>query len=234
MSPSTARTGPRKVRLDRSLIVEAGLKVAAESRSCTFSAKELGERLGVDPTAIYRHFRNKGHLMEALLDELHVRMVKAVSAVETDWKNRIRNLAIATLREYTLHPSVAAEAVVVTTHGPGELAEVELLLSALDEAGLQGNDVVEHYALISSYILSTASGIARSRIDYLQQHAGEVSNVLEIDTPWLDGPLLADPRTHPHIARYITQLAELRDEEIYLAGVDTLLNAAEQAGQNRS
>lgn len=226
MPVMTARTGPRRVRLDKARIVMAGLEVAAESRSNSFSAKDLGEKLGVDPTAIYRHFRNKGHLMEALLDELHSRSLAAVTAEKADWKGRVRQLAAATLFEYSNHPSIAAEAMLVTTHGPGELAAVELLLEALSNAGLDDENIVQHYALISSYILSNASGIALSRAD----SADEIDSP-DVDMPWLDGPILADPRTHPHIARFTVELAELKDRKIFMAGIDALLDSAERAAQ---
>lgn len=228
MPAITARTGPRKVRLNKARIVQAGLAVASENHSSTFSAKDLGEELGVDPTAIYRHFRNKGHLMEALLDELHARSVRSITAPPEDWRGQIRQLAAATLDEFSSHPSVAGEAMVVTTHGPGELAAVELFLSALTRSGLDGDDVVQHYALISSYVLSTASGIARSRAESFDDPDVDVA-ATDADMPWLDGPILADPRTHPHIAKFTVELAELKDREIYMLGIETLLNAAERA-----
>lgn len=228
MPAITARTGPRKVRLDKARIVRAGLTVASENRSSTFSAKDLGEELGVDPTAIYRHFRNKGHLMEALLDELHARSVRSITAPPEDWRGQIRQLAAATLDEFSSHPSVAGEAMVVTTHGPGELAAVELFLSALTQSGLDGDDVVQYYALVSSYVLSTASGIARSRAESFDDPDVDVADT-DADMPWLDGPILADPRTHPHIAKFTVELAELKDREIYMLGVETLLDAAERA-----
>lgn len=218
------RSGARKVRLDTEMIVSAGLEISAETKSNDFSAKALGIRLGVDPSAIYRHFRSKGHLMEALLDEVHVRTMRNVSADISDWRGRIRQLAEATLVEYCRHPSIAAESMVLTTHGPGELAAIELFLDALSRAGLSPDDVVKHYAMLSSYILSTASGIARARIE-----SGD-SDPTDESSPWLDGPILADPRTHPQIARFSAQLAELEDRETYLAGVETLLDAAERAG----
>ena len=58
-----------RARLDRESIIAAGLELAASGTS-TISVRELGNHLGADPTAIYRHFRNKEQLMEALLDEL--------------------------------------------------------------------------------------------------------------------------------------------------------------------
>lgn len=224
MTPARARSGPRKVRLDVDLIVTAGLEVASENPSATFSAKKLGAKLGVDPSAVYRHFPNKGHLMERLLDELHRRAIASIDATPEDWRGQIRQLAEFTLREYTKYPSIAAESMVVTTHGEGELDAVELLLTALSTAGLTGDAVVHHYALLSSFMLSNASGIARSRAESAEEHAASPDG----DMPWLDGPILADPRTHPNIALYAVQLATLQDSKIYRLGIESLLDSVER------
>ncbi|MBL3700979.1 TetR family transcriptional regulator [Leucobacter luti] len=216
------------MRLDTAVIVSTGLEIAAETRSNEFSAKALGLRLGVDPSAIYRHFRSKGHLMEALLDEVHLRSLARITAAPHEWRLRVQQLADATLIEYCAHPSIAAESMVLTTHGPGELAAIELLLDALEHAGLAPDDVVRHYALLSSYILSTASGIARARIE-----SGDTEGPGE-STAWLDGPILADPRAYPQIARFSAQLAELEDRETYMLGVETLLDSAERAAAERA
>lgn len=224
-SPTRRRGGARKIKLDTELIVSTGLAVAAETRSNDFSAKALGLRLGVDPSAIYRHFRSKSHLMEALLDELHIRAMDSITAPPEDWRGRIRQLALGTLVEYCAHPSIAAESMVLTTHGPGELRAIELILDALDRAGLAPDDVVRHYALFSSYLLSTASGIARARIESGDEQAATEGS------PWLDGPILADPRMYPQIARFTGPLAELDDHETYLLGIETLIRSAERAAE---
>jgi len=218
---TTGRARPgAKARLDPAMIVNAGLEVAAASRSLQLSAKELGIRLGADPTSIYRHFRNKGHLMEALLDELNLRSVSAVDAPEENWQTRLRQMAAATLDEYCRHPSVAAEAMVLTTHGPGEQAAVELMLDAFTRAGLPSHEVVRHYALLASHVLSLASGIARAR--------AALPNSSSTDrTPWLEGPILTNPRTHPRIAEFSTQLASLEDRELFDLGVESVIQSAE-------
>lgn len=221
---SMPRRGTRRVRLDTQKIVAAGLEVAAESASGTFSPKLLGDKLGADPSAVYRHFASKRHLMEALLDAVHLRTLEQVTAPREAWRERIAQLASATLIEYCRHPSIAAEAMTLTTHGPGEFGAVELLLDALHTCGLPDDGVVTHYALISAYMLSMASGIARSRTDLGELRPEEP----EDDGPWLDGPILADPRSYPQTARLTLQLAELRDREIYLQGVNVLLDAAER------
>lgn len=212
------------------MIVDASLEVASETGSSTFSAKALGAKLGVDPSAVYRHFPSKTHLMEVLLDELQVRAVNRVVAGRDEWRARILQLSEATLLEYSQHPSIAGESMVLTTHGPGELASIELILDALSVSGLDSQGIVKHYALLSSYILSMAAGIARSRAEHDMIDTTQGEN----NGPWLDSPILADPRTHPQIARFTLELAELQDHEIYVLGIETLLDSAERDAKDQA
>ena len=220
---TSGRRGAAQVRLHRESIVAAGLELAAASGSATLSVRELGARLGADPTAIYRHFRNKEQLMQALLDELNARSVATVTAPVDDWRARIRQLAAATLDLFSDHPAVAVESVVLTTHGPGELDAIELMLDAFARAGLSGDALVRHYALLAGHVLSTAAGIARSRSERGANEDGT--------SPWFDGPILADPRTHPRIAAFGTQLTELEDRELFMLGVDAIIQSAERAAE---
>lgn len=222
-----ARRGPRRVRLDTVKIVAAGLEVAEESGSAVFSPKLLGDKLGVDPSAVYRHFQSKRHLMEALLDAVQLRTLEAVTEPREAWRERVTQLAEATFAEYCRFPSIAAEAMTLTTHGPGEQGAIELLLDAFTVCGLTDNDTVRYYALTSSYILSMASGIARSRAD-LGEHRPEEP---EEDSSWMEGPILVDPKNYPRTAMLTVQLSELRDREIFMQGVSALLDAAERTAR---
>ncbi|KQM84665.1 TetR family transcriptional regulator [Agromyces sp. Leaf222] len=212
------------MRLDRDSIVAAGLELAADTAATTISVRDLGARLGTDPTAIYRHFRNKEALMQALLDELNARSVAAVTAEPEEWRERLRQLARATLASFTTYPAIAVEATVLTTHGPGELDAVELMLDAFSRAGLDGDELVRHYALMASHVLSTAAGIARGR-------AGRVGD--DDTSPWFDGPILADPRTHPRIAELGVKMALLEDRDLFMLGVEAVIQSAERAAAAR-
>lgn len=209
-----------KTRLDRDTIISAGLELAAEPGVLSISVRELGARLGADPTAIYRHFRNKEHLMQALLDELIVRSVRTVTAEPGAWRERLRQLAATTLDLFARYPAVGVEAMVLTTHGPGELDAVELMLDAFSRAGLADDDLVRHYALLASHVLSSAAGIARAR--------GERAAAPTDPSPWIEGPLLADPRTHPRIVSVSAQLSELEDRELFMLGVEAVIQSAER------
>ncbi|MGR0320896.1 TetR/AcrR family transcriptional regulator [Agromyces sp. ZXT2-3] len=221
----STRTGTAKeprIRLDPDRILAAGLELAAEPGVASISVRELGVRLGADPTAIYRHFRSKEHLMQALLDEVIRRSILEVTVDPDDWQERIRELARATLRLFTRYPAVGVEATVLTTHGPGELDAVEFMLDAFARAGLEGDDLVRHYALLASHLLSSAAGIARARAERGDPPEGEPS-------PWFEGPILADPRTHPRIASLSRELGALEDVDLFMLGVDAVIRSAERA-----
>ena len=207
-------------RLDRDRIIAAGLELAAVPGSMSISVRELGARLGADPTAIYRHFRNKEHLMQALLDELIVRSVAAVTADPSDWRERLRQLATSTLEQFVHYPAIGVEATVLTTHGPGELDVIEFTLDAFSRAGLTDDDLVRLYALLASHVLSSAAGIARAR--------GERGGLAGDTSPWLDGPLLADPRKYPLITAVNAKLADLEDHDLYRLGVEAVIQSAER------
>lgn len=221
-----ARTGaaPEKgggKRLDRATIISAGLELAESTGSASLSIRDLGTKLGADPTAIYRHFRSKDDLMSALLDELTVRSLDAVRAAPEDWQERLRQLAAATLAEFARYPAVGQEAIVLTTHGPGELDAIEFMLDAFSRAGLTGDELVQHYALMATHVLSTAAGVARAR-------AGRTAAGDAASSRWFEGPLLVDPIKHPRIARISAQLLDLEDRELFMLGVESVIRSAER------
>lgn len=225
--PARASTG--RVRLDRDSIIAAGLELAAASATSSISVRELGAHLGADPTAIYRHFRNKEQLMQALLDELTLRSVAAVTAPTSNWRERLRQLSSSTLALYSAHPAIGAEAIVLTTHGPGELEAIEIMLEAFLEAGLTGDDLVRHYALLASHVLSSAAGIARARAE-----RGTSDGNGDGSSPWFDGPILADPRTYPLINTFNAELTDLEDEDLFSLGVEAVIQSAERTAAIRT
>ena len=59
----------RGVRLDRDVILRAAQHVLDEDGLSAFTLRRIGSELGADPTAIYRHFRDKDELVIELADQ---------------------------------------------------------------------------------------------------------------------------------------------------------------------
>lgn len=207
-----------KVRLDRDTILAAALELAAQPGVASISFRELGAHLGVDPTAVYRHFRNKEELMKALLDHVASIGLAEIDVPAEDWRGRLRALSISTLRQFERYPAIGVEAVVLTTNGPGEHTAIEMMLDAFTRAGLSGDQLVRHYALLAAHVLSTSANIARARAERGPEENGM----------WLGDAILVDPREFPLVAAHVGRLSEVRDEEIYLAGVEMILDSAER------
>lgn len=214
------RRGGGKARLDRDTIVAAGLKLAAQPGVASVSVRDLGAELGADPTAIYRHFRGKDDLMRSLLDEVTGMSLNRVDAEPDDWKEGLIQLATATLDLFETYPAIGVEATVLTTGGPHELDAIEFMLDAFSRAGLEGDDLVNHYALMASQVLAGAAGIAHNRSERGAEASGS--------GPWIESPLLVDPAQHPLIASLRPRLRALDDRYLFMLAVESVIESAER------
>lgn len=212
-----------RARLDMESIIEAGLRIAAQPGTTTISVRELGAMLDAAPTAIYRHFRSKEGLMQALLDRLISMCIERVTAPREAWRDRLTQMCSATLDVFSAYPAVGLEAIVLSTEGPGELDTIELMLDAYAQTGLEGTELVWHYAALSTYVLSFTAGIARAR---------SIATDMDVQdaAPWWGSPLPVTAASHPQIAALREELFALKDREIYFLGINELMDAAERAG----
>ncbi|GAA4367261.1 TetR/AcrR family transcriptional regulator [Paeniglutamicibacter cryotolerans] len=214
-----------KTRIDAALIIEAGLRIASEPGSGSVTVRELGKALHADPTSIYRHFRNKDALMKALLDRIAEMALERVTAPREQWRERLRQSFQAFYDLYMEYPAIGEHAILLSTEGPAELDVVELTLECLSEAGLRGDDLVRHYAAISTYVLAYTSGIARSE-------AARASGPLEDTSAWFRRSLPMSPSTHPHVNALRDPLSMLDDADAYQMGIEALLDGVEATAQH--
>lgn len=217
-STSGGRSEPRPA-LDPEGILDTALRLARQPDPTAMSFRALGRELGVDPTAVYRHFRDRNELIGTALDRL---MLDVVAAVPQDapWRDRLRAMASGYLEAVVSHPVIGAQAGHRTTGGPGELAMLEVLLEALTEAGLTPAQVARHEPLLAGYVASMAAAQAASRLhDDRIQDAGEHA--------WLTTKALRDARRHPTAAALRDQVSRLRVADVFWSGFTLLLDAVE-------
>lgn len=214
----TTRSPERARRLSTDTILQVGLKLAASADDNPISFRALGSALGVDPTAIYRHFRSKDELMRALLDRVHLLVLDRLTGVG-DWAERIETLAWVTLDVHIAHPAIAIEALTLTTNGVGEARTIEYILEAFSDAGLERGEVVRHYALMASFMLAQTASIARARQHRNPTHRRD-------PLPWLEGALQIDPREQHRVAELSLELTSLMDDDLYELGIRSVIESA--------
>jgi|SRR6478735_1592308 len=217
---TTGRTqSRRRAQLSRESIVDAALALTADGEQVTFRA--LGAALSADPTAMYRHFRDKDELVRAAYDRI---MERARAQVDESgsWREQIRQLAILSWENSEQHPHIAVDAPILTTGGPGELGCIDLMLRCLRRAGLDDRDVVRFYGVIASFILSISANISAQKIAADAQGS-------DVNEAWLYDVSAIDATRFPDVAASRYALGELSNDDVYLTGIDVLLDAVESA-----
>jgi AcrR family transcriptional regulator len=204
----------QRPQLDAETIVEAALRIAGAGEPDALTVRRLGAELGADPTAIYRHFRDKDELVRGALDRLIEQALAQVNP-QASWDARLKTLAIAILEVFCSHPSVGSQAVVHSTGGPAEARTIEMVLGALVEAGLDDEEAVRFYAVLSSYVISLASAKCSA---LLAPHPEE---------RWIG--FFPSLRQSPasSAVRVRDRLEALRDHDVYADGVQVIIDAVE-------
>ena len=137
MAGKTAGGGSPKVSLDRETFVEAALRLASRPHNLSLTYRDLGNEVGVDPTAVYRHFRTKESLMQEVLDRILLISRAKVTTPTDQWEECLAAFAAATLETFLEFPAIAVTATSLTTGGQGELDCMELILDCFSQAGLR-------------------------------------------------------------------------------------------------
>ncbi|WP_312178456.1 helix-turn-helix domain-containing protein [Arthrobacter sp.] len=207
-----------KVTLDREIFVDAALRLASRPHTLSLTYRDLGKEVGVDPTAVYRHFRSKESLMQELLDRILLISHAKVSTPVDQWEDCLTEFAAATLDTFLEFPAIAVTATSLTTGGQGELDCMELILDCFTQAGLHGQTLVKQYAVYGAYVLAGAAGQARDQ--------AEAPDALSRE--WFTGPLLVDQERNPLVSSIRDQVLEIDRREIFLAGVQQIVHAARE------
>ncbi|GAA3861293.1 TetR/AcrR family transcriptional regulator C-terminal domain-containing protein [Leifsonia kafniensis] len=92
-------------RLDRQRILDAARALCDEEGLPALTMRRLGAELGVDSTAMYRHFRDKEALLSTLIDELFLDI--AEPPANAPWRDNLREIMRSWWRIYRDHASLA-------------------------------------------------------------------------------------------------------------------------------
>ena len=221
MPPTTKKTGKTAVQrsprgtLSRQRLVDAALELVEQQGLDGLSMRSLGAHLGVDPTAVYRYFRTKDELLEALADAV---VGGGGPHPETGSpRQRLRGI-FANLR-HTLLANPALTPVVVRRRPEGEATwqGTENALAALRDAGLSGQDTARAYQALLNYTLGHAlleAPFALMTTDQAEDLRARVRAGLAV----------LEPDRYPHVSAVAPYLYTDMDTQ-YLYGLDLMLAA---------
>jgi AcrR family transcriptional regulator len=160
------RAARPNARLDGGAIIDAAIRVIDAEGLDALTMRRLGREMGADPTAMYRHFRNKDELQLAICDRLLGDMLASLEP-QDEWRATLRDMAWKAWQTYHRHPHLAH----LLSLSPEVLDQHERLseiaLSALTDAGLSDADAALSHHLLVGYTAGFASASAQSDDDDL-------------------------------------------------------------------
>jgi AcrR family transcriptional regulator len=136
-------TAERRTPLSRERVLRAAVDLGDRGGIDALSMRKLGQTLGVDAMAIYRHVRSKDDLLDGVVEAIVGEIDRPL--VGEDWKASLRQQAMAARRVMLRHPWARQVLEERGTGGPATLARVEAALSALLDGGFTIE--IAHHAL---------------------------------------------------------------------------------------
>ena len=133
----------RRVPLTKERVLRAAVNLADREGIEGLSMRRLGQELGVEAMALYRHVRNKDDLLEGLVEAV-------VGEIEhpypsPDWKDAMRALVMSSRQVMLSHPWAPRVIIDRPTVGPATLRHIDAVLGILSAGGFAID--MAHHAL---------------------------------------------------------------------------------------
>jgi AcrR family transcriptional regulator len=139
----TAPTADLRTPLSRERVLGTAVDLADRGGIEAISMRKLGQELGVEAMALYRHVRSKNDILDGIVDVV-------VGGIEVprpadDWKTAMRELAMAARQVMLLHAWVPPVLVERSTVGPATLRHLDAVMGILASGGFSIE--MAHHAL---------------------------------------------------------------------------------------
>ena len=205
-----------RARLTRAAIVDACVAIIEGGNDLTFA--RLGGRLGVDPTAVYRHFRDKDELLRVVTDRILGPVTVALPAGRrATWRTVVTEVCVRLRHTHLSHPRLAAPSQPAPPMQPNEFAITEVLLTNLRAAGLSDRDsALAYHALIELTVGSASLDATMAELDNEERAAAYAA--------WRRAYAALDPASHPTSVAVATSLYAGTADERFRYALDRLLD----------
>lgn len=143
----------KRVPLGPKEFMNAAMALVDKHGIAALSMRALGTELGVDATAIYRHFPNKDSLVVALIDEMLGEAISEPYPLDASPRERCVAMARAMRNAFRRHPDIGISLVHSEGVSNNGLEFSRRAVQCLREMGLTGLDLVRQYQAIEGYIM---------------------------------------------------------------------------------
>src|SRR4051812_30665744 len=135
---------PSRTRLTRPRVLDAAVRLADASGIESLSMRRLGDSLGVQGMALYRHVPNKDAILDGVVDAV-IGEIGVPRPREDGWVREMRELALAARAVMLRHPWAPSIIVSRPDVGMATLGHIERVLAILESAGFPID--LAHHAL---------------------------------------------------------------------------------------
>lgn len=160
--PDTPATRPpRRPGLTRDQVLTAAMAIVDDGGVDELTMRRLGQALGRNPMAIYRHAMDKDILLDGLVERVIAEFVvhrNASSDLQFDWATALRETAHRFRAAALNHPRIVPALVTRSLSGPmalrppGMLRPLEELLELFGEAGFDEHGSLHAARLFTGYL----------------------------------------------------------------------------------
>jgi TetR/AcrR family tetracycline transcriptional repressor len=155
--PWLARRATRRQHppLDRGDVVAAARRVAAAEGFAGLTMRRVADELGGRASSLYWHIRDKGQLVDLVIDEL---VAEVVVPGHGSWSERLVGFAHDNRRTLARYPGLAQLILERGASGPHAVEMAEAVLGILRQAGLDDSSLWDAYHTLLTYITGFVLG----------------------------------------------------------------------------
>ena len=209
----------RRAPLTRERVLQAAVELADRDGIENLSMRKLGQELGVDAMALYRHVKGKDDLLDGVV-EVVVGEIERPEPDE-DWKATLRELIMAARRVMLRHPWAPRVLEERGTAGPAALAHINAVLGTILAGGFSMDTAHHALHVLSSRIF----GFHQDLFDDSGRAPDPETQAMVVRSLSVSYPALAELAA---AASHEGGLGACDDDEEFAFGLDLILGGLER------
>jgi AcrR family transcriptional regulator len=144
----------RRQPLSRARVLRAAFDLTDRDGVESLSMRKLAHALGVEAMSLYRHVRNKGDIVDGMIDLVFGEI--GLPPRDVNWKTAMRQRAISAREALARHPWAIGLMESRSTPGPATLQHHDAVIGCLREASFSIALAAHAYSVLDSYIYGFA------------------------------------------------------------------------------